>query len=136
MNELRNLAKLARFELATAIISTMDTYTPSISPSPLSPAASISSSSSSSSSPSSSLPEQDTAYSGTVPDSDGEQPLAEGGQTEESDDSITCQWEDCGIVFVHLETLIDHLHNRQFSFSVANHFWTFFLFFRGKNTSE
>ncbi|KAJ7581391.1 hypothetical protein C8J56DRAFT_1057379 [Mycena floridula] len=30
---------------------------------------------------------------------------------DEADDSVTCQWEDCGIVFTHLPTLIDHIHN-------------------------
>lgn len=29
----------------------------------------------------------------------------------EPEDSVTCQWEDCGEVFVHLPTLIDHIHN-------------------------
>ena len=26
-------------------------------------------------------------------------------------DTMTCQWEDCGKVFNHLPTLIDHIHN-------------------------
>lgn len=29
----------------------------------------------------------------------------------EQEDSVTCQWEDCGVVFTHLPTLIDHIHN-------------------------
>jgi hypothetical protein len=29
----------------------------------------------------------------------------------EPEDSVTCQWEDCGVVFTHLPTLIDHIHN-------------------------
>ncbi|TFK63958.1 hypothetical protein BDN72DRAFT_963574 [Pluteus cervinus] len=30
---------------------------------------------------------------------------------EDSEDSVTCQWEDCGLIFTHLPTLIDHIHN-------------------------
>lgn len=30
------------------------------------------------------------------------------------EDSVTCQWDDCGIVFTHLPTLIDHIHNGEF----------------------
>lgn len=40
------------------------------------------------------------------------QPNAEGLET---DDSVTCQWEDCGKVFTHLPTLIDHIHNGECS---------------------
>lgn len=29
----------------------------------------------------------------------------------EPEDSVTCQWGDCGVVFTHLPTLIDHIHN-------------------------
>lgn len=29
----------------------------------------------------------------------------------EPEDSVTCQWEECGVVFTHLPTLIDHIHN-------------------------
>ncbi|KAJ7154745.1 hypothetical protein C8R46DRAFT_960841 [Mycena filopes] len=25
-------------------------------------------------------------------------------------DSVTCQWEDCGLVYTHLPTLVDHVH--------------------------
>ncbi|KAF9005112.1 hypothetical protein BDQ17DRAFT_377967 [Cyathus striatus] len=32
-------------------------------------------------------------------------------ETLESDDSVTCQWDDCGIVYRHLPSLIDHIHN-------------------------
>lgn len=32
------------------------------------------------------------------------------------EDSITCQWGDCGVVFTHLGTLIDHIHNSEYSF--------------------
>jgi len=37
-----------------------------------------------------------------------ESPSMEG---QETDDSVTCQWEDCGVVFTHLPTLINHIHN-------------------------
>lgn len=30
---------------------------------------------------------------------------------ENIDDSVTCLWEDCGIIFTHLPTLINHIHN-------------------------
>ncbi len=30
---------------------------------------------------------------------------------EQEADTMTCQWEDCGRVFNHLPTLIDHIHN-------------------------
>ena len=33
----------------------------------------------------------------------------------DTDDSVTCQWEDCGKVFTHLPTLIDHIHKGKFS---------------------
>jgi len=29
----------------------------------------------------------------------------------ETNDVVTCQWEDCGVVFTHLPTLIAHIHN-------------------------
>lgn len=29
----------------------------------------------------------------------------------DQEDSVTCQWEDCGVVFTHLPTLIGHIHN-------------------------
>lgn len=47
----------------------------------------------------------------------------------ESEDSVTCQWEDCGILFTHLPTLIDHIHNGELNFSLkiirsfANELW-------------
>lgn len=27
------------------------------------------------------------------------------------DDTVTCEWENCGTVFDHLPSLIDHIHN-------------------------
>jgi len=36
-------------------------------------------------------------------------------QSGDPEDSVTCQWEDCGKVFTHLPTLIDHIHNGKFS---------------------
>jgi hypothetical protein len=32
----------------------------------------------------------------------------------DTNDSVTCQWEDCGKVFTHLPTLIHHIHNGKF----------------------
>jgi hypothetical protein len=34
-----------------------------------------------------------------------------GAEGIETNDVVTCQWEDCGIVFDHLPTLINHIHN-------------------------
>ena len=33
---------------------------------------------------------------------------------EQEADTMTCQWEECGKVFNHLPTLIDHIHNGEF----------------------
>lgn len=35
----------------------------------------------------------------------GQFPAAEG------EDTMACQWEDCGRVFDHLPSLIEHIHN-------------------------
>ncbi|KAF8966168.1 hypothetical protein BDZ97DRAFT_1809854 [Flammula alnicola] len=43
---------------------------------------------------------------------------AEGLDTE---DSVTCQWEDCGVVFTHLPTLIDHIHNDHIGVHKSNY---------------
>lgn len=34
----------------------------------------------------------------------------------ESDDSVTCLWDDCGLVYTHLPTLIQHIHTGEFIF--------------------
>ena len=36
---------------------------------------------------------------------------------EREADTMTCQWEDCGKVFSHLPTLIEHIHNGELRFS-------------------
>ncbi|KAF5347717.1 hypothetical protein D9756_010308 [Leucocoprinus leucothites] len=41
----------------------------------------------------------------------GSQTPEEGDPEVIPEDSVTCQWDDCGIVFTHLPTLIDHIHN-------------------------
>ncbi|KAF8876614.1 hypothetical protein CPB84DRAFT_1795773 [Gymnopilus junonius] len=46
------------------------------------------------------------------------QPNAEGPET---DDSVTCQWEDCGKVFTHLPTLIEHIHNEHIGVHKSNY---------------
>lgn len=30
------------------------------------------------------------------------------------EDTMSCQWEECGKVFNHLPTLIEHIHNGMF----------------------
>lgn len=42
-------------------------------------------------------------------------PLAVSADDIETEDVITCQWEECGVVFTHLPTLIDHIHNGMIS---------------------
>ena len=40
--------------------------------------------------------------------------VGSGGQQDElidSEDTVTCLWDNCGVVFTHLPTLIDHIHN-------------------------
>jgi hypothetical protein len=33
------------------------------------------------------------------------------------DDSVTCLWDNCGVVYTHLPTLIEHIHNGEFFFA-------------------
>ncbi|KXN90738.1 INO80 complex subunit 1 [Leucoagaricus sp. SymC.cos] len=62
-------------------------------------------------------PDDDTssenpAEPGSTPTSrTGSQVPDEGDPNAVPEDSVTCQWDDCGIVFTHLPTLIDHIHN-------------------------
>lgn len=44
---------------------------------------------------------------------------------EREADTMTCQWEDCGKVFSHLPTLIEHIHNGELHFSLVPYrtFW-------------
>ncbi|KAA1470836.1 hypothetical protein DENSPDRAFT_836732 [Dentipellis sp. KUC8613] len=37
------------------------------------------------------------------------------------EDTVTCQWEDCGIVFNHLPTLIEHIHNDHIGVHKSNY---------------
>ncbi|KAF8174566.1 hypothetical protein BJ912DRAFT_543249 [Pholiota molesta] len=46
------------------------------------------------------------------------QPTAEDAEIE---DAITCQWEECGVVFTHLPTLIDHIHNEHIGVHKSNY---------------
>lgn len=32
---------------------------------------------------------------------------------EQGADTVTCLWDDCGIVFTHLPTLIEHIHSSE-----------------------
>lgn len=43
---------------------------------------------------------------------------------EREADTMTCQWEDCGKVFSHLPTLIEHIHNGELYFNLGQR-WTF-----------
>jgi len=33
-----------------------------------------------------------------------------GGEQMDTDDSVTCLWDDCGKVYTHLPTLVEHIH--------------------------
>ncbi|KAL0954932.1 hypothetical protein HGRIS_003865 [Hohenbuehelia grisea] len=37
------------------------------------------------------------------------------------EDSVTCEWDDCGIVFTHLPSLIDHIHNDHIGVHKSNY---------------
>jgi len=39
----------------------------------------------------------------------------------DTEDSVTCQWEDCGKVFTHLPTLIHHIHNDHIGVHKSNY---------------
>ncbi|KIM44562.1 hypothetical protein M413DRAFT_442530 [Hebeloma cylindrosporum] len=39
----------------------------------------------------------------------------------ETNDVVTCQWEDCGVVFTHLPTLIAHIHNDHIGVHKSNY---------------
>ena len=79
------------------------------SPKPLSPSPSPSDSSMEDASNISELqPDASYGYSASRPGS----PMQSGALDPE--DSVTCQWEDCGKVFTHLPTLIHHIHNGKF----------------------
>jgi len=43
------------------------------------------------------------------------------GSPTQSEDSVTCQWEDCGKVFTHLPTLIHHIHNDHIGVHKSNY---------------
>lgn len=48
-------------------------------------------------------------------------PMPAEGQFHINDgnDTVTCQWEECGKVFDHLPSLIDHIHNGGFGANVT-----------------
>ncbi|KAJ6534669.1 hypothetical protein DFH09DRAFT_1249974 [Mycena vulgaris] len=39
----------------------------------------------------------------------------------DSDDSVTCQWDSCGIVYTHLPTLIEHIHTEHIGVHKSNY---------------
>ncbi|KAF4621971.1 hypothetical protein D9613_009252 [Agrocybe pediades] len=42
-------------------------------------------------------------------------------EDQDIDDSVTCLWEDCGIVFTHLPTLISHIHDEHIGVHKSNY---------------
>jgi hypothetical protein len=51
----------------------------------------------------------------SIPNSSAGSHIPEDGEPDViPEDSVTCQWDDCGIVFTHLPTLIDHIHNGEY----------------------
>ena len=40
------------------------------------------------------------------------------------EDSVTCLWDNCGVVYTHLPTLINHIHDGEFVLRVT--VWCFF----------
>ena len=69
-------------------------------------------------SPSSSSMKDASNISEIQPETYGYSALHSGSPTQsgalDTEDSVSCQWEDCGKVFTHLATLIHHLHNGKF----------------------
>ena len=51
------------------------------------------------------------AHDGTAPASRASSPEIEYEGTIDPDDVAKCEWENCGKVFDHLPTFIEHLHN-------------------------
>jgi|ERR1700685_3442906 hypothetical protein len=37
-------------------------------------------------------------------------------------DAVTCLWDDCGVIFTHLPTLITHIHDGAFALSISDGF--------------
>jgi hypothetical protein len=49
---------------------------------------------------------------GPIPRADSPAIVEKPGAAEgEGEDTISCQWEECGRVFNHLPTIIEHIHN-------------------------
>ena len=74
-------------------------------PSPKAPSLSPSSSSMEDASNISEIQPESYGYSASHPGSPSQSGVLD------TEDSVTCQWEDCGKVFTHLPTLIHHIHN-------------------------
>ncbi|KAJ7231910.1 hypothetical protein B0H12DRAFT_1146148 [Mycena haematopus] len=53
---------------------------------------------------------EDDADSSTI-SRGGTPPMTHFHEFRDSDDSVTCLWEHCGIVYTHLPTLIEHIHS-------------------------
>ncbi|KAJ7464632.1 hypothetical protein FB451DRAFT_1264131 [Mycena latifolia] len=51
----------------------------------------------------------------------GTPPMTHFHEFRDSDDSVTCQWDSCGIVYTHLPTLIDHIHTEHIGVHKSNY---------------
>ncbi|KAJ6563745.1 hypothetical protein B0H10DRAFT_2020928 [Mycena sp. CBHHK59/15] len=51
----------------------------------------------------------------------GTPPMTHFHEFRDSDDSVTCQWESCGIVYTHLPSLIDHIHTEHIGVHKSNY---------------
>ncbi|KAI0314759.1 hypothetical protein OF83DRAFT_1063270 [Amylostereum chailletii] len=85
-------------------------YSVSPSPGPLSPSLSQSSDD-----------DGPTAVDPEVSLSASRQPSPEQTIDFDTDDTVTCQWGECGKVYSHLPTLIDHIHNEHIGNNRSNY---------------
>ncbi|EGN97436.1 hypothetical protein SERLA73DRAFT_184144 [Serpula lacrymans var. lacrymans S7.3] len=46
---------------------------------------------------------------------------AANAQEDQEADTVTCLWDDCGIIFTHLPTLIDHIHHEHIGVHKSNY---------------
>ncbi|KAK7025041.1 INO80 complex subunit 1 [Favolaschia claudopus] len=55
------------------------------------------------------------------PSHSGTPPVTHFHEFRDSEDSVTCLWENCGLVYTHLPTLIDHIHTMHVGVHKANY---------------
>ncbi|KAF9240850.1 hypothetical protein BU15DRAFT_61181 [Melanogaster broomeanus] len=48
-------------------------------------------------------------------------PSSAASTAEQGVDTVTCLWEDCGVVFTHLPTLIEHIHSTHIGVHKSNY---------------